>query len=171
MEILITNADSLFEESVPIRSAGPVPLPINTHGLMGSRTSVASPRFEEAQVARIVPQSPHSTITSKSSSSPSCSPNTPSCSSADSLGSHMPMQVSRPSKPPQFSALPPYTRDRSELQQVRVPVAVARDSAVLHEKGLNGSQVFLPSSPEQQERKRHLEESLAYLSPQTTAGS
>jgi len=36
MEILITNADSLFEESLPTRSAEPVPPPINTHGLTGS---------------------------------------------------------------------------------------------------------------------------------------
>jgi len=165
MEILITNADSLFEESLPIRSAEPAPLPINTHGLTGSRTSVAFPPFEETQVAKITPQSPRSTTTSMSSSSPTCSPITPSYSSADSSGSHMSMQVPGLSELINFSALRLHT-EQSELQQVRVPVAVERDSVVLHERGLNGSQVFLPSQlPEQQERKRHLEESLAYLSP------
>jgi hypothetical protein len=166
MEVLIRNVDSLFEESLPIRPAEPVPAPINTHGLRGSRTSVASPRFEEVEST---PQTPQSTTTIMSSSSPTCSPVTPPYFSAGSSGSHMSMQAPWLLELANFSALGLYAGDQSGAQQVRVPAGVERNSVVLHERGLNGSQVFLPShltaSSEQQERKRQLEESLAYLYP------
>lgn len=176
METLIGNADNLFEDSLPARSAKPLPVPINTRDTWAWRTSVVSPRFEEAQLGEFTPPcSPRSIVTSISSSSPSCPPMSPSCSSADSSGSQWPTQTPVLSSLPNFSALHIYTgaADQPGLQQVRMPVAGTRGTAVGRERELNRSQVFLPSrptpAPEHQEQQRHLEASLADMSPRTTS--
>ena len=174
METLIGNADNLFEDSLPTPYARPLPVPINTRDTRASRISVVSPRFEEAQLGEFTPPcSPRSTVTSISSSSPSCPPMSPSCSSADSSGSQWPTQTPVLSSLPNFSALHLFTGAADQPgQQVRIPVAGTRGTAVVRERELNRSQVFLPSRltppPEHQERQRHLEASLAYMSPRTT---
>jgi hypothetical protein len=180
MELLIVNANLLFEKSLPTHPTGSVPERVNAHGSQTSQTSVASRQSEEAQVAGLNPQrNRHSTITSVSSSSLSCPPMSPACSSADSSWSPKPTQSPVLSELPfpNLSALHLYTgaADQPEPDEDRVSVADARNKAA-YERGWNHPPVFqplrlTPLPEQQQERKQQSEASLAFMhmSPQTVS--
>jgi hypothetical protein len=167
MEILIENADLLFEKCLPTRpTTGPLPEPVNAVGPLTSQTSVASRQSEEGQAEGFDPQwNRRSMITNTSSSSLSCPPMSPSCSSADSSGSPMSTHSRVISELPtfNFSALHLHAgaADLPDLHRGRVSAVDTKDAALLRARELNQSQVFIPSQltplPE------HLEESPTYI--------